>query len=44
MVLLIGDELIKVVTDINATAVVKVKPTIKIIQKRGFVVVDTEKL
>ncbi len=44
MQILVGDELIKLETDANGISSIKHKPLIKSIQKRGFVVVDENKL
>ena len=44
MHLLVGEDIIDVLTDRNAVATVKDKPLLKTIQKRGFVIIDTNKL
>jgi ATPase len=41
---LIGDELIRLETDANAVSSISNRPLIKAIQKRGFVVIDDNKL
>ena len=44
MHLLIGEEIINVPADSNAVATIKNKPLLKSIQKRWFVIIDTDKL
>lgn len=44
VMLLVGDEIIKLATDANGIASIKNKPLLKTIQKRGFVIVDETKL
>lgn len=42
--LLVGEELVKITTDSNGIASIKIKPILKAIQKRGFLIIDDNKL
>lgn len=44
MHLLIWEEIINAITDNNGVSTIKEKPILKAIQKRGFVIIDTDKL
>lgn len=44
MHLLIGEDIIDVLTDRNGVATMKDKPLLKAVQKRGFVIIDTNRL
>ena len=44
MHLLIWEEIINAITDNNGVATIKDKPVLKAIQKRGFVIIDTNRL